>query len=290
MRSLTRTRLSTLPTHLWIGLLLIGITWPLNWLLPGLRTHLLFFPLWLGYCLTVDGLVFIRKGHSMLTRNRRAYIGLYLVSAPAWWLFEALNLRTHNWIYDGREYFSFGVYFLLASISFSTVMPAVFGTAELFSTFKWLKKLHSGPVVKPTRRTLISFFIAGWVMLALLMIGPRYFFPFLWMSLYFIFAPVNVWLGNRSLLNNTKRGDWRPVLALWFGVITCAFFWEMWNFYAYPKWIYFVPFVDFLHVFEMPLLGYGGYLPFSLELFALYHLVIGLLPVKLNNFIQIGGN
>jgi hypothetical protein len=27
----------------------------------------------------------------------------------------------------------------------------------------------------------------------------------------------------------------------------------------------------------MPILGYGGYLPFSMELFALYHLVVGLL-------------
>jgi hypothetical protein len=49
----------------------------------------------------------------------------------------------------------------------------------------------------------------------------------------------------------------------------------MWNFYSYPKWTYRVPFVDFWHIFEMPLLGYGGYLPFSLELLALYHLVIG---------------
>jgi len=33
--------------------------------------------------------------------------------------------------------------------------------------------------------------------------------------------------------------------------------------------------VDFLHVFEMPLLGYLGYLPFAWELFAIYHFVIG---------------
>ena len=29
------------------------------------------------------------------------------------------------------------------------------------------------------------------------------------------------------------------------------------------------------HVFEMPLLGYIGYIPFSWELFALYHLIVG---------------
>jgi hypothetical protein len=49
----------------------------------------------------------------------------------------------------------------------------------------------------------------------------------------------------------------------------------MWNFYSYPKWIYHIPWGNALHVFEMPLLGYGGYLPFALELYVLYHLIAG---------------
>jgi hypothetical protein len=60
----------------------------------------------------------------------------------------------------------------------------------------------------------------------------------------------------------------------------------MWNMYAYPKWIYTVPFIDFWYVFEMPLLGYLGYLPFSLELFAMYHLIMGLLHRE-QNYLQI---
>lgn len=32
---------------------------------------------------------------------------------------------------------------------------------------------------------------------------------------------------------------------------------------------------DWLHVFGMPLPGYGGCLPFTLELAAMYHLVTG---------------
>ncbi len=41
----------------------------------------------------------------------------------------------------------------------------------------------------------------------------------------------------------------------------------------YPKWIYHTPGAQFLHVFEMPLLGYGGYVPFALELCALKNLL-----------------
>lgn len=277
------------PAHGWLGLALVIVFWALNWSLSGLRTHWGFFPLWLGYCLTVDALVLRRKGASLLTRSPRAYVGLFIISAPSWWLFELLNWRTQNWYYDGRQYFSNLEYAVLASLSFSTVMPAVFGTAELVSTFDWLKRLRSGPRVAPTRATLLGVSIAGWLTLALLLRWPLYFFPFLWLSVYFILEPINVWRGNRSVARYTAEGDWRPVLALWVGCLICGFFWEMWNFFSYPKWIYQVPFVDFLHIFEMPLLGYGGYLPFALELFALYHLVMGLLGRKeTHEYIQIG--
>jgi hypothetical protein len=59
------------PLHGWIGIILIAVFWFLNWNLDGLRTHLLFFPLWLGYALTVDALVYFRKGNSLLSRNNK---------------------------------------------------------------------------------------------------------------------------------------------------------------------------------------------------------------------------
>jgi hypothetical protein len=41
----------------------------------------------------------------------------------------------------------------------------------------------------------------------------------------------------------------------------------------------------------MPLIGYGGYLPFGLELFAFYQLVVGLLGLKhLGGYVQISPN
>ncbi|MBU1965254.1 MAG: hypothetical protein KKD24_05500, partial [Proteobacteria bacterium] len=48
------------PVHGWIGLALIALFWILNWSLPGTRAHWGFFPLWLGYSLFVDALVFCR--------------------------------------------------------------------------------------------------------------------------------------------------------------------------------------------------------------------------------------
>src|SRR5262245_25269047 len=84
---------ATFPLHGCFGLSLIIIFWVLNWMLIVPRTHWGFFPMWLGYCLAIDALVFWRMGTSLLTRSRRKYVGLFLVSAPVWWIFELFNLR-----------------------------------------------------------------------------------------------------------------------------------------------------------------------------------------------------
>jgi hypothetical protein len=262
------------PFHGWIGLSLVAVFWLLNWGLPGLRTQWAFFPLWLGYCLVVDALVLLRTGTSLLNRSRWKYIGLFAASAPVWWLFELANQRLQNWHYVGAEAFSSLQFWFWATINFTTVIPAVFGSAELARSF--LPKVLKGPIIRPTRITTLSFFLAGWLMLVLMEVWPGLFFPFVWFSLYFILEPVNIWLGHRSLVDWTKDGNWQPVVALWMGVLMTAFFWEMWNYLSYPKWVYQVPWGNWLHIFEMPLLGYGGYLPFALELFAMYHLLAGL--------------
>jgi hypothetical protein len=277
----------TFPLHGWLGSGLVILFWILNWTLTGARTHWGFFPLWLGYCLTIDGLVYWRTATSLLTRSPRKYVGLFLVSAPVWWIFELLNVRTQNWTYLGIEIFTPFEYAFWTTLSFTTVIPAVFGSAELFASFDFVKRLPRRFAVGTNRRTTWLFFILGWLMLAAMLIWPRIFFPCIWLSLYFILEPINIWMGNRSLAHWTQNGDWRPVLSLWLGVLLTAFFWEMWNYLSYPKWIYHVPWGDWLHVFEMPLLGYGGYLPFALELYALYHWVSGLLGAKKTDYVKV---
>ena len=266
---------------------MVAVFWPLNWLVPGQRTLWAFFPLWLGFIVTVDALVALRKGTSLFLRSRGKFAGLFLVSVFCWWMFEVLNGRAQNWHYIGGGGLSLWGHLILASINFSIVIPAVFEASELASTFPFIRKAHPGLVIRGNRQTALILFLAGWVMLTLLLVWPKYFFPFLWLSLFFILEPINIWRGNRSLTNWTGKGDWRPLYSLWIGVLITGFFWEMWNFFSWPKWIYTVPGMDFLYFFEMPLLGYLGYLPFSLELFAFYHLIVGLMGEKRTTYIQL---
>ncbi len=255
----------------WIGLALVTIFWPLNWALPGLRTAYLFFPLWLGYILCLDALVLSRRGSSQLSRSRAAFFIQFVVSAPAWWLFELLNERTHNWHYIGSSHFTDLEYVILCTINFSIVMPAVFESAELVRSFQWIERFASGARVPRSSKAPFVMLFLGALALVLTLLWPSTCYPLVWGAVYFIVEPLNHWLGRPNLLTRLQEGDWRPVLALAGGSLLCGFFWEMWNFFSYPKWTYSTPGVDFLHVFEMPLLGYGGYVPFALELYALRH-------------------
>jgi hypothetical protein len=261
------------PVHGWVGLILIAVCWPLNWTLPGVRTAYLFFPLWLGYILVVDALVQVRTGTSISTTSRKNFVLMFVVSAPVWWLFELINLRTANWEYVGRELFSTLQFALLCTISFSVVVPAVFETAELIRSFRWMDPLARGPRAPAARAMFAGLFVIGLAMLAAVLVCPKIFYPFTWIALVLILEPINYWTSRPHFLEQLRNGDWRTVISLSFGALVCGFFWEMWNYYSFPKWTYHIPGLGFWRIFEMPLLGYGGYIPFGLEVYALKNFV-----------------
>jgi hypothetical protein len=261
------------PVRGWVGIILVAVCWPLNWVLPGARTSYLFFPLWLGYILIVDALVQRRTGNSLWSRSRKNFVLLFLISAPVWWLFELINLRTGNWEYTGRDLFSPLEFNLLSTVSFSTVIPAVFETAALMRSFIWMQRFATGPRVPATRPVFLGLLMIGLAMLALMLLLPTIFYPFAWTSMVLIFEPINYWTGRPYFLRELREGDWRTVMSLALGALVCGFFWEMWNYYAFPKWTYHIPGLAFFHIFEMPLLGYGGYVPFALELYSLKNFI-----------------
>ena len=94
---------------------------------------------------------------------------------------------------------------------------------------------------------------------------PDWLFPALWLG------PL-VWLsaglaarGRDSLLGDAASGDWRRLCLLALAALICGFFWEMWNSFSLARWIYQVPYVQRFHLFEMPIIGFTGYLPFGWE-------------------------
>jgi len=154
-------------------------------------------------------------------------------------------------------------------------------TAELLSTFKPLRPhlpaSNAGPLLPLWVLALVE--TLGIICLILPFVFPRYFFILIWLSLTLVLDPINNFFRRKSALAHIAVGDWR-FFVLPLAGLCCGFLWEMWNFYALPKWYYTISFVGFWKIFEMPLLGYAGYLPFALELFAMYQFVLVLLRRK----------
>ena len=265
-----------LPYRGLFGLALIGLFWPASWLKMGFIGHYSFFPLWLGYILTVEGLVLRRTGTSLIQRNFKTFVGMFIIASPFWWFFEGVNHFTESWHYLGNEGRSTAYFILLSSWAFSIVVPAILETAELLGSTKFIQRLSTGPVIKPSKPLIVGEVSVGVACLIALAIWPHYAFPVTWLGVFFILDPINYVQGRPSVLATVRHGDWRLPCSLAFGALVCGWFWEMWNFYAIPKWEYTIGFFDFVHIFEMPILGYGGYLPFGLETFAAYHFAAGL--------------
>jgi hypothetical protein len=279
---------TNLKPHFFLGLALGVFFWAASWGHWGVLGEYAFFPQWLGYILTVDSLVAVRRGTSLLTHTPTRFLSIFLLSAPAWWLFESGNNYTLNWHYLINQDYSRLHIVVESSVDFSTVIPAVFETTMLLCTFDFVQRLECPSFhIHLSRGMLWALMYIGAFMYLAVILLPQVAFPFLWMWLFLLIDPLNWMRGRPSLLKQFAQGDFRLIGALSLGMLVCAFFWELWNFYAMPKWYYTVPYVGFMKVFEMPILGYLGYIPFAWELYALYQYVFGLLKVKTLEGLQV---
>jgi hypothetical protein len=93
---------------------------------------------------------------------------------------------------------------------------------------------------------------------------PSALYPALWIAPILIFGALEALLLRESLFSPLASGDWRPLLQPAAAALVCGFFWELWNYGSLAKWHYSVPFAQRFQLFEMPLLGYAGYLPFGI--------------------------
>jgi hypothetical protein len=264
------------PLRLWAGLALAIISWRAAWFGPAPYSEYRFFPLWLGYILAVDGLTMRRVGTSLFARDRRRFASLFVFSIPLWWLFELANHFLDNWRYLLPRPYHPVEYALLASLAFSTVMPAIFVTGEHLRTFAPLEQDCHLLRIDPDRGGLVTLSLIGLVTFLLSLAFPRYLFLLVWIGLFLLFDPINALLGNPSIAAQVREGRWDTALVLFATGLVCGWFWELENVYSILKLVYQVPFVSWPKLFEMPILGYGGYMPFALEVFAAWSLLSGL--------------
>lgn len=279
-----------LPRWGWVGLALVATFWTLAWTrfswLGPLQRYT-FFPLWLGYIVCINALTAKRAGRSMLTHRTAYLLRLFPLSALFWWCFEYLNRFVQNWHYVGIVRFGPLEYVVFATLSFATVLPAVLCTWEWLATFPQLSAgLDDWWRLRPRSPKLLATaaLLAGASGLGGLALWPQYLFPLVWVAPLLLIVALDALAGRPTVLADLAHGDWSRIWLAALAALFCGFFWELWNYGSMPHWTYTVPYVGRFHLFEMPILGYAGYLPFGItclaaaDFFLLPRTVVALAP------------
>ncbi len=203
------------------------------------RVDLLRFPLaWAGVLVALDGVSRWRRGSSPL-RTAADWVATGAASVVFWDVFELLDLRLRNWWYHGVSPNPLASS-AFALASFATVLPA--------ARLALVHVRDASPV--PSRPGRGWKLAAGLSMLALALAFPRQAFPLAWLFL---------WPICESL-----AGVRVPLRAIAIG-LPLGLLWEALNWRCARGWSYTIPLFDRPKLFEMPLPGYLGYLPFALE-------------------------
>jgi hypothetical protein len=229
---------------------------------------------WWSFILVMDSLNFRKRKASPLSDSVKTFLFSAFISVFVWLVFELFNLRVQNWTYHNLPP-SIVERWLGYFVAFASVIPAM-REISLFAQSFFSKKGLPLFRIRATPALLKSWFFSGIILIILALAWPRLFFPFIWLCFIFLLEPINFWLKNKTLLEDVEKKDWTRFWSWLVAGLVAGFLWEFWNFWAGSHWEYFIPYLNFWRVFQMPVFGYTGFLPFALEVFALYQLLFAL--------------
>jgi len=232
---------------------------------------------WSGYLLLIDSMIDRIQGRSLIRNRPGEFLLLLFFSLIFWLIFEFFNLFIRNWHYTGlpENQWIRGFGFIW---SFTTVVPAVLLTARLVE----LCGLSHFPVQKILlgRGAGAVLMVSGAVFLVVPPLMPaviaRYLIAPIWLGFVLLFEPINRQRGGWSLLGDWERGELGRLLSLCISGLVCGILWEFWNFWAGTRWTYDVPIPLGPKVFEMPVGGFLGFLPFALGCHVMFVFVMTL--------------
>jgi hypothetical protein len=241
---------------------------------------LLRFPIcWAGVLLLLDGVARRRRGRSPLA-SAQEWIACGTASVLFWDVFELVDLRLRNWWYAGVSPSPLWSA-VFGALSFATVLPAVRLALAILRGPETVGEQRSPALseevnaVHQPGRGALPLAALGLLMLALALAFPRWAFPLAWLFLWPLCEAACRLLPRRALSSPLESRAFvrTALLGLPLGLV-----WESLNWGCARGWVYTVPHVERWKLFEMPLPGYLGYLPFLLEATAALALLDRLRP------------
>jgi hypothetical protein len=230
---------------------------------------------WWGYLLVVDAWLYRRHGTSLLTDRRDLFALQCILSIAFWCVFEAYNCVMPGWRYVNL---SDDMSLRLAgyALSFATIMPGLFLTCSLLQSYRLFSSI-STPSFRWSASGLNVLMTLGAMFCLVPPFAPEpmrgYLWALVWIGWFFLLEPINYRRGMPSLFRDWEHGDFSRTLQLFLSGAICGILWEFWNMWAYTKWVYVFPMSQSVKFFEMPMLGFLGFLPFALEAFTMFHFI-----------------
>lgn len=226
---------------------------------------------WFGYILFIDGIVYEVSGRSIISNHPKDFFFIVLLSVPFWLIFEGYNMITDTWFYINYTWY-------VHIVDFTTIMPAVLETFMLVRALGLFKNLRINvKKVKPQRYTrgakgaIASLSLIGLFVSVMPLLYPSIGGLVMWLGMFLLIDPINRVTGRISIIQRASSGDIGLVLQLFASGIIMGILWEFWNYMAYSKWIYNLPtYLSTIKIFEMPIYGYLGYLPFAIDALLFY--------------------
>jgi len=222
---------------------------------------------WWSYILIIDAVIYRLKGNSLILTRTKEFFLMIPWSLFIWLIFEAANLSLENWYYINLPH-STVERWLGYAIAYGTVLPGIFETMELLETSGLFKNSKmKKTIVSGEGQFILSLLGMLWLLSSMNI--PEYFFPFIWVGFILLLDPINYRFGGRSLLKDLEEGNPRKIYLLLIAGLICGLLWEFWNFWAFSRWIYTVPFFEKAKGFEMPFLGFLGFPPFAVQAYVM---------------------
>ena len=270
------------PVWFWAGLVvwagsLIFLT--LHLTSPRLFLNWAYVPLYWGFTFMLDGFVYKRTGgKSIFNNDPQELVGIGVASTAGWLIFEYLNFFVlEYWYYPKGGLipdYEFCTYAVFAS---SALLPLAFEWYSLFNSYpNFVNKYKLGPKIRFNKTTQLVLLAIALIGLFFMPFYPTYFCAMIWISPLVILTVVLDLIGVWTPFSPIKKGNWTPVVFMALTYLVEGFLLEGQNYLSaehingqpiteYPGyWVYNVPFVNDFHVFEMPVVGFYGYIPFGI--------------------------
>jgi hypothetical protein len=270
-----------MPAYAWLGVASMVIFEVLLFVTDNRFVGLYFTPIqWTGLILFLDGWKKARRGTSLLSTYPVEFLFLCLISIPSWLVFEWYNVYLQNWRYIELPD-SLWVRYTGYAWAFATISPG------MFMIYDTLNDYIPGrdPEHRPRLNDVVfwCFVIFGAACLIVPVIWPStWMTPLVWVGFAFFLDPINGrYFGERSILAEFFTGHFRSMPLFFLAGLISGLLWEFWNYWALAKWEYDVPYLGHIKLFEMPVLGFLGFMPFIIESFAIYKFVRRLIPTPI---------